>query len=112
MAVTASMRNLGVSPQKARLILDVIRGQRVEQALNALKFMPSPTARDIAKVVKSAAANAENNNFLAPGELHIVAAYANDGMRLRRFRPRARGRADRITRRHAHVTIVVDEKEQ
>ncbi len=112
MAVTASVRNLGVSPLKARLILDVIRGERVEQALNVLRFMPSPTARDIAKVVKSAAANAENNNFLAPGELHIVAAYANDGMRLRRFRPRARGRADRITRRHTHVTIVVDEKEQ
>lgn len=111
MVVVARVKNLRVSPQKARQILDVIRGQPVDRALSTLRFMPSSTAHDIAKVVKAAAANAENNNSMAPQDLHIVGAYADDGMRFRRFRPRARGRADRITKRHAHVTIVVDEKE-
>ncbi|PZC46067.1 MAG: large subunit ribosomal protein L22 [Chloroflexi bacterium] len=111
MAVIARIKNLGVSPLKARKILDVIRGEAVDRALVILQFMPSPTAHAIAKAVKSAAANAENNNFMAPRDLHVVGAYADDGMRLRRFRPRARGRADRIIKRHSHVTIVVDEKE-
>lgn len=111
MAVKATAKNIKGSPQKVRRILDLVRGRPVEEALQTLRFLPSPMAQQVAKVVQSAAANAENNYMLNPADLHIVAAHADDGMTLRRFRPRARGRVGRILKRYSHITVVVDEKE-
>ena len=83
----------------------------MEDALHILQFLPSPAATKIAKVVKSAAANAENELFLNSADLRIVEIYANDGPSLKRFRARARGRANRIIKRNCHLTVVVDEQE-
>lgn len=111
MAVRATARNIKGSPQKVRRILDAVRGRPVEEALQVLQFLPSPMASDVAKAVQSAAANAENNYMLKPSNLHIVAAHADPGMTLKRFRPRARGRVGRILKRYSHITVLVDEKE-
>ena len=111
MEVSATNRYAGVSPQKVRLVLGHLPGRSVEDALNLLKFMPTPHARLVAKIVKSAAANAENNYSLDPDSLYIKRAVANDSRRLRRFRPAARGRVHAYRRRTSHVTVVVDERE-
>ncbi len=111
MEVSATTRYAGVSPSKARLVLEHLPGRSVEDALNLLKFMPSPHARLVAKIVKSAAANAENNYALDTDALYVKRAIANDARRLRRFRPAPRGRVHRYQRRTSHITIVVDERE-
>ena len=82
----------------------------VDDALNVLRFLPSPAAASVAKVVKSASSNAENELLSRAAELRIVEIYANEGQRTKRFRARARGRAARITRRNSHITVVVDEE--
>jgi large subunit ribosomal protein L22 len=105
--VRAIAKEVRVSPQKVGLILDLIRGKGVEEALAILRFSPSPTARVVAKVVKSAAANAENNFQMSPSSLSIVKAYADKGRTLKRFRPKARGRINPILKRSTHITIVV-----
>jgi large subunit ribosomal protein L22 len=112
MEVRATHRHIGISPQKARLVLEHLPGQSVEDALNLLKFFPSPHAREVAKIVKSAAANAENNFAMDPDSLFIKRAIADDGRRDRRYRPAARGRYHPYVRRTSHVTIVVDEREE
>ena len=94
-----------------RLILDTVRGKMVDDALSMLKFMRSPAARLVGRVVQSAAANAENNLQLSPRDLEIAEVYAGAGPSQKRFRPRARGRAGRIVKRSSHVTVVVSEKE-
>jgi large subunit ribosomal protein L22 len=111
MEVKATAKYVRVSPRKVRPILDLVRGRKVEEALPILRFLPSPTARLVAKVVKSAAANAENNFQLSPEELHIVKIYADEGPRLKRFRPKPRGRVGRIIKRSSHITVIVAEKE-
>ncbi len=111
MEVKATARHAGVSPRKVRLVLEHLPGRRVQEALAFLQYAPTPCARLVAKVVKAAAANAENNYQMAPGDLRIKAAYADDGRRLRRYRPRARGRAGTIARRASHITVVVEEQE-
>jgi large subunit ribosomal protein L22 len=83
----------------------------VEDALSLLRFMPTPHAGLVAKIVKSAAANAENNYALDPDSLFVKRAVADDSRRLRRFRPAARGRVHSYRRRTSHITIVVDERE-
>ena len=110
MPVKATAKGLGVSPRRVRPILDLIRGKRVNEALSILSFTPSPWARVVAKVVRSAASNAENNLLMDPDELHIVSVYADGGPSLKRFRPEARGRAGRVTKRTSHITVVVDEE--
>lgn len=112
MRVRAVARNLHVSPRKVRLVLEHLPGKRVDEALGLLRYMPSPSAREVAKVVKSAAANAENNYAMSAADLRIVAAYADGALRLKRFKPRARGRAAPRVRRYSHVTVVVDEEER
>ncbi len=107
MEVRASTKNLGVSPKKLRHVVDAVRGLQVDDALNILKFTPSPTARVVAKTVNSAAANAENNFQLIRNELKIKRISADDGTRLKRFRPRPRGRAAPIYRRFSRLTVVV-----
>ena len=111
MPVKASVTNTGVSVKNLKPIVDLVRGTSVEKALQILQFLPSPAAAQVAKVVKSAAANAENELLARTSELHIVEIYADEGPRLKRFRARARGRVNRITKRSSHITVVVDEGE-
>ena len=111
MEVRCFTRNATIAPKKARLILDEIRGKRVDEAMSLLRFMPTPHARIVAKVVRSAVANAENNYNIQPRNLRIARAYAGDGIVYRRLNPRARGRADFIRRRRTNITIVVQEEE-
>ena len=111
MAIRATATNTGISVKKFKPIADLVRGRNVEEALEALQFLPSPAAAQLAKVVKSAAANAENQLYLSRSALKIVEIYANEGPSLKRFRARARGRAARIIKRNSHVTVVVDEEE-
>ena len=112
MAVRAMVKNISVSPKKMRRVVNTVRGKRVEDALEILTFLTSPAAREVAKVVKSAANNAENNNMMAQGDLKIVEIHADPGTTLKRFRPRSRGRASRILKRSCHITVVVDEQEE
>ena len=109
MEVRAITRGVRVSPQKVRLVVDVVRGKKVEEALAILRFLPSPTARIVAKTIKSAAANAENNYQMSPAALKVVKIFADQGPTLERFRPRARGRVSPILKRSSHITVVVEE---
>jgi large subunit ribosomal protein L22 len=111
MQVKSVARNVAASPKKVRLILDHLPGRRVDEVLARLRFLPSPHARMVAKAVQSAAANAENNYQMDPRFLKVVAAYAGDGLRLKRWKARARGRVSRRVRRRAHITVVVEEME-
>jgi large subunit ribosomal protein L22 len=111
MAVKAVAKNVGISPKKMRRVLEVVRGQKVETALQILRFLPTTAAREVAKVVKSAANNAENNNMMSQGDLKIVSIHADPGVTLRRSRARSRGRSSRILKRTCHVTVLVDEEE-
>lgn len=107
MQVHAIAKYAPLSPSKARLIMQDLRGLPVPEALTRLRFTPKPGARIVAKVLASAAANAENNYNLPPDSLRIAALYAGDARTLRRFKARARGRAGEIRRRTSHITVVV-----
>jgi large subunit ribosomal protein L22 len=111
MQVRAFSRDAKISPKKVRLILDEIRGKRVDEAMALLRFMPTPHARTVAKVVRSAVANAENNYSLQPRDLRVAEAYAGDGLTYRRMLPRARGRADVKRRRRTNITVIVEDQE-
>jgi large subunit ribosomal protein L22 len=111
MEVSASHRFATVSPQKVRVVLEHLPGQNVPKALNLLKFLPTPHAKMVAKIVKAAASNAENNYSMDPDTLYIKRATASDGRRLKRFRPQSRGRYAPYMKRTSHITIVVDERE-
>jgi large subunit ribosomal protein L22 len=110
--VSARAKHVGVSARKVRLVLEHLPGKRIDEALTLLRFLPVPSARVVAKVVKSAAANAENNYQLSPANLRIKAAYADEGRSTKRHRARARGRASPIVRRASHITVVVEEEAQ
>ena len=107
--VRAVAKQLGASQKRLKPILDSVRGQKVEDALNTLGLLASPWAKPVAKVVESAASNAENNMLMNREDLTIVQITADNAPSLKRFRPRARGRIGRITKRSSHVTVVVDE---
>ena len=109
--VRAISSDVGASTKRLKPIMDLIRGKPVSDALDTLGLLPSPWARMIAKTVKSAAANAENNLLLDPDSLVIVKIVADQARSQKRFEPRARGRSTRITKRSSHITVVVDEKE-
>ncbi|MEE9583467.1 MAG: 50S ribosomal protein L22 [Dehalococcoidales bacterium] len=111
MEVRAVAKDTGVSPGKVRPLVDMVRGKRVDEALVVLRFTPSPLARVVAKVVKAAAANAENNFQMTPSELKITNIFADEARPMKRFRPRARGRAGRILKRSSHITVIVAEQE-
>jgi len=110
MEVRAVVKNIGVSPRKVRPLVDMIRGKKVEEALTILRFTPTPTARVVAKVVKSAAANAENNFEMSPSDLKIVKIFADGARSLKRYRPRARGQVSSILKRSSHITVIVAEQ--
>jgi len=111
MEVRAVAKDTGISSRKVRQLVDMIRGKTVDEALTLLKFAASPTARVVAKVVKSAAANAENNFQTSPN-LRIVKVFVDEAGSAKRFSPRARGRASSILKRSSHITVVVAEQEE
>ncbi len=111
MEVRAVAKDTGISPRKVRPLVDMVRGKKVDEALTILRFAPTPTARVVAKVVKSAVANAENNFQMSPSDLKIVTVFADEARSLKRFRPRARGRVGHILKRSSHITVIVDEVE-
>lgn len=110
MEARAQARYVRVSPMKARRVVDVIRGMRADEAVAMLQHAPQAAAEPVRKVIASAMANAENNDGLDPDSLHIAQAYVDEGPTMRRFRPRAHGRAARIRKRTSHITIVVSEE--
>ena len=110
MEVRASCQNMGASPRKVRLILDRLNGLSVDQALALLRYVQSPHARSVSKVVLSAASNAENNFDLDVDDLVVKRAYADEARTNRRFKARSRGRVSPILRRASHITIILDER--
>ncbi len=110
MEVIAEAKNIAIAPRKVRLVLDTVRGKKVEEALALLKFTPTPISKVVAKVVKSAAANAENNFQLTPADLKIVKIFADEGRTSKRHRPGARGRVNVVLKRSSHITVVVAEE--
>ncbi len=111
MRVSATAKYIGRSTRKTRLVTRVIVGRTVDDAAAVLRFMPQGAAKDVAKVLKSATANAENNHDLSAEDLVVVAAIADEGPTIKRFRPRAQGRAFPIHKPMTHVTIVVESRE-
>ena len=109
MEAKAVAKYIRISPQKARLVADVVRGQDVETAITTLRFMPKKAARILRKVIESAVANAEQTETIDVDTLYVKEIQINGGPMLKRFRPRAMGRATRILKRTSHITVVVDE---
>jgi large subunit ribosomal protein L22 len=109
--VSATAKYLRGSTRKADLVVRAIRGRRAEDAAAILRFMPQAAARDVARVLASATANAENNHNLAADSLVIVEALANEGPTMKRWKPRAQGRAFPIHKPMTHITIVLEDRE-
>src|SRR5690554_667231 len=109
--IVARLRGAKISAQKARLVVDQIRGKKVEEALNTLTFSPKKAAQLVKKVLESAIANAENNDGADVDELRVSAVLVDEGMYMKRIKPRAKGRADRILKRTCHITVKVSEGE-
>lgn len=107
MDVKAVARYVRISPRKVRPVVALIKGKAVDEALAVLQFTPNRAARAVAKVVKSAAANAENNLELARNTLRVSRAFVDSGPSVRRMHARARGRADVVKKRSSHITVVV-----
>jgi large subunit ribosomal protein L22 len=108
-AVTKFVR---ISPTKVRPVIDLVRGKPVDQALAILRYMPHKAAREVARTIKSAAANAENNFEMSPEDLVVKTIFADEGPAFKRIMMRARGRADRIRKRTTHITVIVDDGEE
>ena len=108
---SATATTVRIAARKARLVIDLIRGRDVAEALAILEFTPRSGSPIIEKVLKSAIANAEHNYDLDAQNLYVSKAYVNEGPTLKRFRPRAKGSASPINKRTSHVTVVVSEKE-
>jgi large subunit ribosomal protein L22 len=109
-SAVAKARFVRVSPRKARRVIDLVRGRSVEDALDILRWAPQAASEPVAKVIASAAANAQNNNGLDPATLVVATVYADEGPTAKRIRPRAQGRAFRIRRRTSHITVVVESR--
>jgi large subunit ribosomal protein L22 len=107
MDVKAVARYVRISPRKVRPVMALIKGKGIDEALAVLRFSPNRASQAVAKVVKSAAANAENNLELARDTLRVAQAYVDSGPSTKRMQARARGRADVIKKRSSHITIVV-----
>jgi large subunit ribosomal protein L22 len=111
MEISAKLKNAPLSAQKARLVGDQIRGMPVEKALNLLKFSSKKAAAIIKKVLESAIANAEHNDSADIDELKVSTVYVNEGATMKRFKARAKGRANHILKRTCHITVKVAEYE-
>lgn len=110
MEVAAKLRGARLSAQKARLVADQVRGKPVAEAIDLLTFSPKKAAKLVKKVLQSAIANAEENNGMDIDELRVSTICVDEGMTLKRIKPRAKGRADRILKRTCHITVKVAEK--
>jgi large subunit ribosomal protein L22 len=108
----AIARHVRISPRKLRLVVDQIRGKDLDDAIGILQFSPQRGGKVLEKVIRSAAANAENNHDMHRDSLYVAAAYVDEGPTWKRLRPRARGSADRIFKRTSHVTVILEEKEE
>lgn len=106
-AALAQARYVRMTPMKCRRVLDIVRGMPVQEALDILRFQPQAASEPVGKVLASAVANAENNQQLDRRSLVVSQAYVDEGPTLKRFRPRAQGRAYRIRKRTSHITVVV-----
>jgi len=109
-SATAVARFVRVSPTKARRVIDLVRGKSVADALDILRWAPQAASDPVAKVIASAAANAQNNNGLDPATLVVATVYADGGPTAKRIRPRAQGRAFRIRKRTSHITVIVESR--
>ena len=107
--VVAKHKGARISAQKARLVVDLIRGKKIGNALDILKFSNKKGAVLVKKVLESAVANAEHNDCLDIDNLIVSTTYVNEGMTMKRIKPRAKGRADRIMKRTCHITVKVAE---
>jgi large subunit ribosomal protein L22 len=110
MDVKATAKTVRISARKVRLVLDLVRGKDCKEALGILELTPNHAADAIRKVVKSAMANATNNHSLDEEKLYIKACYADEGITIKRWMPRAKGSASPIMKRTSHITVVVDER--
>jgi large subunit ribosomal protein L22 len=110
MEVRASAQRVRVSPRKARLVVDLVRGKKVDEAIAMLRFVPNKAAEDVEKLLRSVSANAENNYDLDPDDLWVKAIYADDAPQMRRFKPKSRGRVGKILRRSCHITVIAEER--
>ena len=111
MEVRSVAKDTGIPVRKIRLLVDMVRGKKVDEALALLKFTPTPKAQVLAKAVKSAAASAENNFQMIPSDLRIASIFADEARGMKRHRPRARGRASPVRKRSSHITVIVTEQE-
>jgi large subunit ribosomal protein L22 len=111
MEVAAKLKGARISAQKARLVADQVRGKPVEEALNLLEFSSKKAAHIVKKILDSAIANAENNEGADVDELKVSSIFVDEGVTMKRLRPRAKGRADRILKRSCHITVKVADGE-
>ena len=111
MDVKAVAKDTGLSASKVRPLVNMVRGKTVDEALALLRFTPTPKAKVVAKLVKSAASNAENNYQMTPSDLKIVTIFADEAPTLKRFRARSRGRVSPIKKQSSHITVIVAEQE-
>jgi large subunit ribosomal protein L22 len=109
-SAVAKARFVRVSPTKARRVIDLVRGKSVTEALHILRWSPQAASEPVAKVIASAAANAQNNEGLDPSTLVVATVYADEGPTAKRIRPRAQGRAFRIRKRTSHITVIVESR--
>jgi large subunit ribosomal protein L22 len=109
-SATAKARFVHVSASKARRVIDLVRGKSVTEALDILRWAPQAASEPVAKVIASAAANAQNNDGLDPSTLVVATVYADEGPTAKRIRPRAQGRAYRIRKRTSHITVIVESR--
>jgi large subunit ribosomal protein L22 len=107
MQVSATLKQVHISPQKARLVADQVRGMQVEKALNLLMFSEKKAAGIVRKVLESAIANAEHNEGADIDELKVASIYVNEARTMKRFQARAKGRGNRILKRSSHITVTV-----
>ena len=107
----AVMKYIRISPRKVRSVANEVRGKNIREALGILKFTPRKASVFLTKTVQSAVSNAETNNNLNKDALYVSEIYIDEGPTLKRFRPRARGSADRILKRTSHITVIVKERE-
>ncbi len=109
-SAVAKARHLGISASKARRVINLVRGKSVSEALDILRWAPQQASLPLAKVIASAAANAQNNDGLDPSTLVVASVFADEGPTAKRIKPRAQGRAYRIRRRTSHITVVVESR--
>ncbi len=111
MEVRAVAKDTGIPASKVRPLVDMVRGKQVDEALTLLQFTPTPKAKVVAKLVRSAAANAENNFQIDPADLKVIRIYVDEARSMRRYRPRSRGRVSPIRKHSSHITVIVAEQE-